>query len=204
MLFEEPDLPVLHNRDYEVKAYRLDDARMLIRGAVQDRIPASFFIADDTEPLVMHHMVVDLTVSAADLEILAADVLFETHPHNACPTITEHYGKLVGLSIARGYTHKVRELFGGPRGCTHTTALLVAMAPVAMQAFIGGRVMRSQGPLVDNAKRLLTPEGRAARANSNRNTCHVWIEGGEHLDHILHSEEVNLPLPIVKRLQAGG
>ena len=42
---------------------------------------------------------------------------------------------LVGLSIARGFTHRVRELFGGPRGCTHTTALLQAMAPIAMQCF---------------------------------------------------------------------
>jgi len=37
------------------------------------------------------------------------------------------------LSIARGFTHKVRGLFGGPRGCTHTTALSQAMAPEAIQ-----------------------------------------------------------------------
>jgi len=34
-----------------------------------------------------------------------------------------HYESLVGLSIARGFTHKARELFGGPRGCSHILTL---------------------------------------------------------------------------------
>src|SRR4051812_49539139 len=82
----------------------------------------------------MHHMQVDLEVAFPSMEIVASTVVFESHPHVLCPSITPHYEKLVGLSIARGFTHKVRELFGGPRGGTHTTALLQAMAPVAIQA----------------------------------------------------------------------
>ena len=65
--------------------------------------------------------------------IEAAEVVFEAHPHTTCVDIVESYQGLVGLSITRGFTHKVRELFGGPRGCTHTTALLLAMGPVATQ-----------------------------------------------------------------------
>ena len=80
-------------------------------------------------------MQIDLEVGFPSLEIVKASVRFETHPHGGCPAIIDHYGGLVGLSIARGFTHKVRELFGGPRGCTHTTALLQAMAPVAVQCF---------------------------------------------------------------------
>ena len=70
----------------------------------------------------------------------SANAALETHPHAACPRIEDHYQHLIGLSIARGFTHKVRELFGGPRGCTHTTALLQAMAPVAIQSMWSFRV----------------------------------------------------------------
>src|SRR5215204_4851860 len=73
-------------------------------------------------------------IAMATLEITAAKAVLEVHPHSSCPRIEDHYGNLVGLSIARGFAHKVRELFGGPRGCTHTTALLQAMAPVAIQS----------------------------------------------------------------------
>ena len=69
------------------------------------------------------------------LELERVVTHFEHHPREECPSITAHYDELVGLSIARGFTHRVRELFGGPRGCTHTTALLQAMAPIGMQCF---------------------------------------------------------------------
>ena len=118
-----------------VRAFRLSAERLLIRGAVRDQKPPNLYIADDDQPLTIHHMQIDLEVAFPSLEIVAAAVRFETHPHGGCPSIIDHYDGLVGLSIARGFTHKVRELFGGPRGCTHTTALLQAMAPVAVQCF---------------------------------------------------------------------
>ena len=34
-LFAEPDLPRLHSRDYDVRAYRRDVSTMLVRGAVR-------------------------------------------------------------------------------------------------------------------------------------------------------------------------
>ena len=128
-------LEVLHDREYRVRAYRVSDDELLIRGAVRDQKPPGLYLADDPEPLTMHHMQVDLHVAFPSAEIIAAEVVFESHPHTTCPTITGHYQGLVGLSISRGYTHKVRDLFGGPRGCTHTTALLLAMGPIAVQCF---------------------------------------------------------------------
>ena len=141
LLPDDDGLDLLHTRDYEVKVYRLSDSEMLARGAVSDRKPAGLYIKGDPEPLEVHQMHLELRVALDGLEIREARVLFETHPHSDCPLIAADYEKLVGLSIARGFTRKVRDLFGGPNGCTHTNALLQAMAPAVVPT---APVMRSR------------------------------------------------------------
>ena len=133
--FDGIDAQPLHERIYRVRAYRNEDGTILLRGAVRDQKPAGLFFPDDDGPdhraphggrrghgpdHVRHHV--------------GRTSCMETHPHDVCRVVEPHYDKLVGLSIARGFSAKVRELFGGPRGCTHTTALLLAMAPVAVQS----------------------------------------------------------------------
>ena len=124
-------LEVLHDREYRVRAFRSAPDRVLIRGGVRDQKPPGLYLDVDPDPLTIHHMQVDIEVAYPSMKIVAAQVHMETHPNIECTRIEPHYEKLVGLSIARGFTHQVRELFGGPRACTHTTALLQAMAPVA-------------------------------------------------------------------------
>lgn len=170
---------LLHDREYAVRAWLRDPETILLRGAVRDIKPAGLYVRDDPDPLPIHHMVVDLTIALPGLEITGADVVFETHPHALCPTITEHYSKLVGLSIARGFTHKVRELFGGPRGCTHTTALLQAMAPVAVQTTWSVRAVQARESGEPIATPNDAPEQLRATFAQNLNTCHVWDEEGE-------------------------
>ncbi len=154
LLPDEPDLELLHTRDYQVRSYRKGD-HVLLRGAVRDRKPAGMYLADDPEPLQIHHMVVDVEVAFPTMEIVDAAVVFETHPHAACPTITDHYTKLIGLSVARGFTHKVRELFGGPRGCTHTTALLQAMGQTVLLAAPTGRAAQRMGEVIGDEARTI-------------------------------------------------
>ena len=202
----DPDgLEVLHDREYRVQAYRASDEELLIRGAVRDQEPPGLYLAEDDRPLTIHHMQVELRVAFPALEIVGAEVLFEAHPHTSCPRIIDHYGGLVGLSIGRGFTHKVRELFGGPRGCTHTTALLMAMAPVAvqcswsMQASAARRGM-SPGP----SQASMTAEQREAIWRSNLNTCHVWAEDGEQVALLRGGEHLEPPLPIQRRYEELG
>ena len=197
----ELDLQPIHTRTYHAQGFLVDEATLLVRGTVKDVLPPDFYDVSDNEPLVMHHMVVDLTIALEDLTITDAQVYFEAHPHGACPEIIGHYGKLVGLSIARGFTHQVRELFGGPRGCSHTTALLQAMAPVAMQCKLASsRFARGSGePL-----KVGSAEARRRRLSGNRNTCHVWIEGGEHLTAVEHGTLTTMPIPITLRLRERG
>ena len=89
---------------------------------------------------------VSIEVSLPQLEILEVPTHLEMHPCEECPSITAHYDNLFWPSIARVFTHGVREHFGGLRGCTHTTALLQAMAPIAMQCCWS---MKSAGAKLD-------------------------------------------------------
>jgi hypothetical protein len=179
---------VLHDREYRVRAFRKADDVIVIRGAVRDQKPPGLYLDTDPDPLTIHHMQIDLEVAFPSLEIVDAQVGIEVHPNAECPSIERHYDHLVGLSIARGFTHKVRELFGGPRGCTHTTALLQAMAPVAIQCMWSMRASaaRRTGSMSDAVEP--SPEQRRGMWQVNLNTCHVWAEDG----------------PQVARLEAGG
>ncbi len=197
----DPQSQLIHERAYVVRAYRKDASTLLLRGAVRDQKPPGLYVPDDPEPLTIHHMIVDLHIAVPTLEIMLAKVVMEMHPHEHCRQIEDHYQKLIGLSIARGFTHKVRELFGGPRGCTHTTALLQAMAPVAIQSMWSFRmaVVREGGGADAGAPDFSTPEARMRAVATNLNTCHIWAEDGEQVTGIRNGEPMEVPVWIVKR-----
>ena len=198
----DPDgLEVLHDREYRVRAFVLTPERILIRGAVRDQKPPGIYVADDPDPLTMHHMQVDLTVAFPSMVIEAAEVVFETHPHTTCVDIVDAYQGLVGLSITRGFTHKVRELFGGPRGCTHTTALLLAMGPVATQCTwsMYAAAARREGKSFLASSAEMTPEQREMSLRANLNTCHVWAEDGEMMASARAGRQVEMMLQVKQR-----
>jgi Protein of unknown function (DUF2889) len=201
LLPSDPDLPPLHQRDYQVRAWAVDESTVLIRGAVMDIRPGPVVTelvrefgvpAGSPGPLPIHHMVVDLHVGFPDLMIQKADVVFEVHPQPGCPSIAPDYQQLIGLCISRGFTHKVRELFGGPRGCTHTTALLQAMAPVALQS-----VFSMRGPSRGR-------QGPASPSPFMRDTCHVWASDGELWQGLTIGRRPPMPLTTQELLRANG
>ncbi len=201
--FDTGELTQLHERAYVVRSYKRDDSTLIIRGAVRDQKPAGLYIPDDPDPLTVHHMIVDLEVAVPSLEITNAKVVMETHPHATCPRIEDHYQKLVGLSIARGFTHKVRELFGGPRGCTHTTALLQAMGPVAIQSMWSFRIAAAHETGQESSP-FGTEEGRDRAMAMNMNTCHIWAEDGDMVASVRAGEPPEVPVWIVKRFEQLG
>jgi hypothetical protein len=144
-------------------------------------------------------MVVELVVATPSMVITDVKVVFEAHPHPQCPRIIDSYDQLVGVSIARGFTHNVRSLFGGPRGCTHTTALLQAMAPVAVQCVLTGRPPAPAAGEPVALRLSLSPEERKARFAVMINTCHVWEADGDLVTKINRGEEHPIPLPIQER-----
>ncbi|KGA13995.1 hypothetical protein GM51_18325 [freshwater metagenome] len=184
-----------------MQAFRMSDERFLLRGAIVDEKPAGLYIENDPDPIWMHHMIVEMQIVYPTFLIEKASVEFKNHPHLGCTNITDHYKKLEGMSIARGFNAKVRELFGSSRGCTHIGALLAAMAPVAIQTGWSMRVS-SVGEIDDSSK---SPEDfqeqRIKQFASTINTCHIWDENGAMIAKVRAGEEIEMPLPVVRRLR---
>lgn len=193
----EPDGDLIHHRTYDVLSYRLAADRFMLRGIVHDQKPPGIYFEGDPDPLSVHHMVVDLTLNFPTLEILATEVTMNVTPHMTCNQIEPDYQQLVGLSIARGFSRRVKDLFGGPRGCTHIGALLQAMAPVAIQSMWS---MTSTADRIDQGDPTETANARERAMAFNLNTCHIWAEDGEQILSLKRGEPVEIPVWAVDRL----
>lgn len=203
LLPDDPDLDPVHTRRYETRVYQVSAEELLVRAAVSDTKPPGLYIQGDPEPLEIHQMQVELRVAYPGLVITAARVVFETHPHTDCPLIANSYARLVGLSITRGFSARVRELFGGSRGCTHTNALLQAMAPAVVQSVWSLAVRH--GTTMGGRRSELTPAEREQRIAGNLNTCHVWAADGVHVDKLRRGDTSEFPpLPVKERLRELG
>jgi hypothetical protein len=201
--FEDMTGRLIQDRTYRVRVYAEDDHMMRARGMVRDIKPPGVYVRSDPDPLTVHHMVVDLLVSYPELEVRDANVVIETHPNVACPRVADHYKSLIGLSIARGFTHQIRALFGGPRGCTHTTALLQAMAPAVVQATWSMR--SAQDASNDPATREAAMKARnEARVRHNVDSCHVWAADGELTAVALSGVPTPVLLPLARRMKELG
>ena len=200
LLPPDDGLDLIHTRQYETRVYQISDAELLVRGAVSDTKPPGLYVLGDPESMEIHQMQLELRVRLPGLEITSARVLFETHPHEQCPLIADDYARLVGLSIARGFTREIRNLFGGPKGCTHVNALLQAMAPAVVQSTWSVSVRR--GRLRGESGQAISPEERLRRLKGNVNTCHLWAEDGEHVASLNRGERPGFPpLPVRERLR---
>jgi hypothetical protein len=203
LLPPDDDLDLIHTRQYEARVYQVSDKELLVRGAVSDMKPPGLYVVDDPEPMEIHQMQLELRVAMPKLEITSASVVFETHPNSKCPLIANDYEKLVGLSIVRGFTHKIRALFGGPNGCTHTNALLQAMAPAVVQSVWSVSVRNGRRGKASGA--ASSQEERERRIAGTLNTCHIWAEDGEHVAAVRRGDRTNYPpIPVLERLRALG
>ena len=80
----------------------------------------------------LHRMTFRMTIDSEFL-VYAVDLSMDKTPYLGCPSIVAAYQGLVGLRIGAGWTRKIRELFGGVKGCIHLVDLLTPMTNVAMQ-----------------------------------------------------------------------
>jgi Protein of unknown function (DUF2889) len=193
-------LQPLHDRTYAVQVFRRDDRSILVLGMVHDVKPPGLYVDDDPDPLTMHRMRVELEIEYPALVIRGVDVEFDDFPQTLCPMIADDYRALIGVSITRGFTHRVRELFGGPRGCAHVTALLQAMGPAVVQSVWSMGILN---------QRAATTDGDAASAGEHRrpppaDSCHVWATDGELVDKVRRGETLRPMLTVRDRLVALG
>jgi len=152
-------------------------------------------ILRDTGPdgRTKHHMSVEFGIGLKDLVIRSVRAEMFRIPFSSCPETLPELQRLVGMSIASGYTRRVKELVGADRGCAHMTTLILAMGPAAMQAYFAARVPDQghvSGPQVLEYRDKLW------------NTCYVWSDRGpghELLKLEMLETGTNDPLPVPGR-----
>jgi hypothetical protein len=209
--FADIEFEPIHLRNYAVRAFRRSPSQVLIRGVVDDRKDGSIWVPWDHTPMVVHHMIIDLVVDYPSLAIVSAEAAMEVHPHEICHHIAPKYHLLAGVSISRGFTHKVREMFGGPKGCTHVTALLQAMAPVAMQATwamaAADRQAAAAAAGFDVEHEMLpapSHDEMIAGAMRSLNTCHVFDGEGAYVKGLQQGIPTPMPVTIKRRYAKHG
>ena len=134
----------LHTRNIRLDGYARPDGMLDIEARLTDvkhydmpqwargPLPAG-------EP--MHHMVVTMTVDAGGT-IRAFEARTLASPKEVCTVGAEHFSRLVGLSIRKGFLKAAAERIGGVEGCTNIREMLQQMATVAFQSMRETRVRR--------------------------------------------------------------
>lgn len=172
------DRSPLHTRRVTCQGYRRADGMWDIEGHLTDeKTYDARTLTGQTRPAgdFIHDLWIRLTVDDT-LTVRAVDVAADTTPFPVCPAIAPAYQKLVGLSIASGWTATVKERLGGVQGCTHLVELL---GPVATTAF------QTIAPLRQEAERR-EREAMLARGEEPPphqrplvlNTCHSFADDG--------------------------
>ena len=132
----------LHRRAIEIRGYKRDDGLYDVEAHLVDTKPYDFKLAAGVraagEPI--HSMWLRITVDR-ELRIVDAAAAMDAMPYvDHCNEIVPAYRKLVGLAIRPGYHQRLKELFGGVRGCTHISELAGVIATATFQTLAGQRL----------------------------------------------------------------
>lgn len=180
----------LHRRIIGVDSFE-DGGTLRVVGRLRDERPQH-------EVQVLHDMELRLRVDLSDLRIVEAQAQMHAFPHQECPFIAPRFAGLKGLSITRGFTRALRELFAGVSGCQHLHELARVTGPAVFQANAAlrarERTVSAQAPDPETTLRAL------------RGTCHIWAPGGpgpQKLELGWRPGTAGYPVPLVEQLTAG-
>lgn len=129
----------LHHRAINVRGYLREDGLFDIEGHLRDTKDADFRLQSGLRRAgqPVHEMWLRLTINKT-LDIVDAEAATDAMPYEGyCDHIVPEYRALIGLSIRPGFTYRIKELFGGVRGCTHITDLIGIVATTAFQTLAG-------------------------------------------------------------------
>jgi hypothetical protein len=171
----------VHTRCITATTYSLGDDSILVEGVLKDDRLIEIFSVTTGEkmaPGVVHELVIRLLIKGPFFSIDDVDVEMRHIPRDDCLALRDALSPLIGHTIGPGFTRWVKEIFGGIKGCVHLNALLIAMAPAAVQGFWNHRV---QQPLnIEEASRGMDPAFLI-------DTCWVWRSDGPVADEFLKS-----------------
>ncbi|MFA7464211.1 MAG: (d)CMP kinase [Syntrophales bacterium] len=131
------DKKLIHRRSVIVESFETGSG-LVIEGRLQDErfFPSYYYTRESfVDPGVIHGMRVRLQVSMPDMTIRTAEAEIGEVPLPECREIRESVGLLAGTPIRKGFSGKVRGMFGGKKGCLHIMNLILVMGSAAMQGF---------------------------------------------------------------------
>ncbi len=160
----------MHNRTIDISTFECDDERIIIVGElVEKRLKPYYTVKGELhDPDTVHHMVIRMQVEVSMLVIKDIEVEIIESPHEECPEMTGSLDCMKGERIAPGFSSRAKKMAGGSAGCSHLTALLLAMAPAAVQGYW---VHRAQKPIENGISGEMMEQYLV-------DTCRVWRKDG--------------------------
>jgi Protein of unknown function (DUF2889) len=143
--------------------------RVRARAGGHKRLRLTADLRDESAGLESQAASLSIGLEIPSLTIAEAAAELGGMPFAGCGDPLGRVRSLEGLTIAKGFTGAALERVGGAAGCSHLSALVIALTPVvpqASRAFAGGRGAPQQQPA----------QGRTA--NPRADSCHMWRGGG--------------------------
>jgi hypothetical protein len=158
---------LVHTRKISMRTSDLGDHTIEVEGDLIDhRRRRGPDVSSDQSELV-HHMVIRMKIRGPAMSIEQAEATMPHHPRQECPVVLPWIRKLEGLTVAPGFTMKVKRVVGGRNGCAHLASLVIAMGETAVQGY-----WAAYG--VDRGRECL----REQDLKKFINTCYLWREDG--------------------------
>ena len=147
----------LYDRDIECRGFLRADGLWDIEGHLRDArmfLSRTDFHGEVPAGAPVHVMSMRMTVDE-DLTIQAIEAVMDSRPYEVCSGVTPNYQRLVGANLRSGFAKAIRDLLGGPEGCTHLREMLGPMATAAFQSVVNYRRQQNAGEDAGAKTRML-------------------------------------------------
>ena len=178
-LLDKHKMERVHTRNIKISTFECDKGGVIIEGElIDDRLKFGFSpTGEERPPQIVHHMIIRMLIDGQPLSIKDLEAEMPGIPNKECAETCKSLDRIIGMSIDTGFTMKVKDILGGVKGCAHLTALLIAMAPAAIQGY-WAHYSRKPGDKVlasNSMKQFLV------------DTCWVWRKDGPMLEKLLQA-----------------
>ena len=171
----------VHTRNIDIRTFEKSPGSIVVQGTLTDNRLHTTYPMSGRPPGagIVHQLTIRMHVTGPALTIEAMEAQMSTVPLDQCRETQASLEKIRGMCIAAGFTERVKARIGGSAGCTHLTALLLAMAPAAVQGFWAAVSRKPVDPSLygDQALAFLT------------DTCRVWRREGPMIARLKHQFE---------------
>ncbi len=180
----------IHTRKIDISTYAHGDKSIIVEGILQDdRLKPYYRISGEKHPPhTVHRMIIRMHIEGDELRIKEIESRLDDFPQADCPQAAVSLNQINGWRIAPGFTQRIKELLSGKNGCAHLTALLLAMAPAAVQGYWSNRAQKPQDKNI--SKEIMN--------QFLIDTCWVWRREGHLAQKILETAADSSSAPLNK------